>query len=75
MGYGPWRMAGHWAKYARARCPPVAGCWCGVLPSHWICMAEIPPHSCVKRKMVRRGLWALRAEDRGSAELEYTWDK
>jgi hypothetical protein len=32
-GYGPWRMAGRWAKYALARCPPMAGCWCEVLPS------------------------------------------
>ena len=22
IGYGVWRMAGHWAKYALARCPP-----------------------------------------------------
>jgi hypothetical protein len=59
VGYGVWlwRMAGRWAKYALARCPLVAGCYCGVLPSHWICMAEISPHSCVKRKTVRRGLW------------------
>jgi hypothetical protein len=59
MGYGPWRMAGLWAKYALARCPPVAGCWCEVLPSRWICMAEILPHSCVKRKTVRQGSWVV----------------
>jgi hypothetical protein len=53
MGYDPWRVAGRWAKYALARCLPVAGCWCGVPPSHWICMAEIPPHSCVRRRMGR----------------------
>jgi hypothetical protein len=55
-GCGPWRVAGRWAKYALARCLLVAGCWCGVPPSHWTCMAEIPPHSCVRRRMGRRGL-------------------
>jgi hypothetical protein len=53
MGCGPWRVAGRWAKYALARCPPVAGCRCGVSPSHWICMAEIPSHSCVRWRMGR----------------------
>ena len=56
MGYGPWRVAGRWAKYALTRCLPVAGCWCGVPPSHWICMDEIPPHSCVRRRMGQREL-------------------
>jgi hypothetical protein len=56
-GVGPWRVAGRWAKYALARCPPVGGCWCEVLPSHWICGAEIPPRSCVKRRTAQRGSW------------------
>jgi hypothetical protein len=55
VGYGVWPLAHGWAL--GEVCPPVAGCWCGVLPSHWICMAKIPPHSCVKGKTVRRGLW------------------
>jgi hypothetical protein len=53
MGYGPWRMAGRWAKYALTRCPPGAGSGCEVLPSRWICVAGIPPHSCVKRRTVQ----------------------
>jgi hypothetical protein len=59
VGYGVWPLAhaGHWAKYALARCPLRAGSWCEVLPLRWICMVEILPHSCVKRKMVRRGSW------------------
>jgi hypothetical protein len=72
MGCGPWRVAGRWAKYALARCLPMAGCWCGVPPSHWICMAEIPPHSCVRRRMGRADCWSLRAKDGGPAELGYT---
>jgi hypothetical protein len=57
MRYGPWRMAGRWARCALARCPPGAGSWCEVLPSRWICMAGILPHSCARRKTVRRGSW------------------
>jgi hypothetical protein len=57
MGYDPWRMAGRWAKYALARCPLGAGSGCEVLPSRWICVAGIPPHSFVKRRTVRRGSW------------------
>jgi hypothetical protein len=57
VAYGVWPLAHGWvlAKYALARCLPVAGCWCGVPPSHWICMEETPPHSCVRRRMGRRG--------------------
>jgi hypothetical protein len=57
IGYGPWHMAGRWAKYALARCPPWAGSGCEVQPSLWSCMAGIPPHSCVKRKTGWRGSW------------------
>jgi hypothetical protein len=32
-GCGPWRMAGRWAKYALARCPPWASSKCEVQPS------------------------------------------
>jgi hypothetical protein len=58
VAYGVWplRMAGRWAKYALARCLPVVGCWCEVPPSRWICIAAIPPRSCVKRRMGRCGL-------------------
>jgi hypothetical protein len=33
MGYGPWHMAGRWAKYDLTRCPRWAGSGCEVLPS------------------------------------------
>jgi hypothetical protein len=42
-GYGPWRMAGRWAKCALARCLPMVGRWCEVLPSRWICKTAIRP--------------------------------
>jgi hypothetical protein len=58
IAYGVWPLARGWAlgEYALARCLPVAGCWCEVPPSQWTCMAEIPPHSCVRRRMGRHGL-------------------
>jgi hypothetical protein len=56
MGCGPWRVAGRWAKYALARCLPVVGCWCEVLPSHWICIAAILSHLCVRQRMGQCGL-------------------
>jgi hypothetical protein len=58
VAYGVWPLAqaGRWAKYALARCLPVVGCWCEIPPSHWICIAAIPPHSCVRQRVGRCGL-------------------
>jgi hypothetical protein len=61
IGYGVWplHMAGRWAKYALARCPPWVGNECEVQPSRWICVAGIPPHSCMKRKTGLCVLWGV----------------
>jgi hypothetical protein len=64
VAYGVWPLARGWVKYALARCPPVAGCRCGVPPSHWICMAAIPPHSCVRWRMGRCGLLVAMCQER-----------
>jgi hypothetical protein len=75
IGYGVWPLAHGWAlgEVCPREIPSRAGSGCEVLPSRWICATKIPPRSCVKRKTVRRGSWALRAEDRGSVELGYPW--
>jgi hypothetical protein len=59
VGYGVWPLAHGWAlgEVCPREMPSRAGSWCEVLPSCWICVVEIPPHSCVKRKTVRRGSW------------------
>jgi hypothetical protein len=70
MGCGPWRVARRWAKYALTRCLPVAGCRCKVPPSYWICMAEIPPHSCVRWRMGRCGLLVAMCQRRRPSVVE-----
>jgi hypothetical protein len=59
VGYGVWPLAHGWAlgEVCPREMPSWAGSGCEVLPSRWICVAGILPHSCVKRKTVRRGSW------------------
>jgi hypothetical protein len=73
MGYGPWRMAGRWAKYALAGCLP--GWAAGAKSSLRVGFAWSGSRRIRARSGRRCGedRGALCAEDRGCAELGYPW--
>jgi hypothetical protein len=65
VAYGVWPLAHGWAL--GEVCPRQMPSRGGMLPSHWICIAAILPHLCVRRRMGSADCWSVRAEDRGPA--------